>query len=659
MRTPHLALALLALACSGDDKPEETTPEDTDTTAPIDDTTTDSGSSDTDTEPTGATGLTGDTSDTGDVVPCTSSEQVVGGRLPTLSWTAPSGETVWMRRYGSVVRDAAGVWTDDPAGPPYRALLVDGSAIDEVWSVDDDALWRRDPGTGHWVADPSFPTLSRDAIGLYVDGPGDVTVVTRDPVSHIVRAHTLDGALWSTRPLVTDLDAHRSARLPDGRLLLGLLDELMVETSTGFAPVPIPADMTMSHLHAADDGTVLIVGFSNGDPGAVALGDESGLTAIDPGLPDAVWTYGDLRSASDVWLLGQAGDTPIMVHFDGTEWSEVPLPADTVGYRFALTPTETVLAGGQTYARHAASGDADGLTVELAEPGIESLDRLLIDDVLGTVWALDNQYGSTYDGTSWTPAEHPGRDAVGYLNTGDISDGRGAFFGVDTLWYSDGVDATPTVLPDGETIAAIVGVSGVFYALGADDQGGPVGYRHDGTDWSSVDLSSLPGDVTIESAWGDGVDDVYLGLEVGGPFGTGALAHWDGSTTTVVVPALPHKPRWIQRVVDGTLWLGLFVGGGSGDGVYQWDGVSATQVPSPPDVRAAHLMADGTMHFSIVTSRPNPPDPLVSKVVRVLPDGTETDVLEDEDPISLLGLTDDTVVAAYGGNTVAWTSTCP
>jgi len=660
MRTTLLFASslLLFVACTKDpDDPTDEGPSDTDT-----DTDTDTGSTDTGTDDTNDTDTgTTETGDTGTTVTaaCEESEAHVGARSFFTLWAAPTGEALASGTLGASTRSATGTWTDDAdLQAPLSASWLDGSSMDEIWAVGTYDVWRRDPLTTTWAEVP-FAGQPWDTVGLHVTSPTDVTIVTKDVDGYGVgdtTVHRYDGASWSTqtRPITSWID--RSAQLPDGRVLLAGASGVLVEDGAGFDVVPTPRGLRPSGLAVADDGTILAFG------AGVALGDDTGLADIDPGLYGVGWWAGALRGADDVWLLGwDQSYEAVLLHHDGSAWTPVPLPAGELPITLALTDDEVLLTTGDPSRRTVLSGDASGVTAELDEPWLDALDALAVDDVEGTVWAFGEQGMASFDGTTWTAQPYPAGD-LGRSLTSGVSDGRVALFDYQGLWIMEGGAATFTDTPEEHITHVITGVGGTLFALGNayiyDGPAiGPVGYIHEGTDWALLDLSGLPSSVDLVSAWADAPDDVWIGLETGNR--EGALAHWDGTSATVVATGLPEAPDWMARQSDGLLWMAVSAGAGRGDGLFTWNGATLTALPdTPPDVRSAHRMPDGTFYVSTIEEVPTSggDEDLRGRVYRSDATGW-TQVLDSENVVPLAGH-DALVVASRDHGSVAWWATC-
>lgn len=604
------------------------------------------------TGPTGTVAETGDSGgrSTGDTasVGCTEQRQLLDGAVHLALWAAPDGQAVAAGGLGSMTRSVAGVWTEDASLQDLDIWSLDGSSIDEVWVLGRaGTAWRRDPSTGLWV-DVGAPAAYGFPAGLHVRAPDDVVIVSSKSYGgpSDLTIHRFDGSDWSEERTFVDSYVEASAVLPDGRLILSTSDGLQLEDG-GWQELPAPAGQ-YGEVRTGEDGTVAALYGSGRIPDQLALGDASGLVDLTPPVTDGHWHGLAVRSASDLWIYGGDIDGPVVMHFDGTSWSEVVMPGDPADY----TADIELIDGGVLASRAGELrgtillGDASGLSVEDTREQLESLDHLAIDRSDGTVYGFGWSGGTAFDGITWSEADLPFPDFQVLANQPVVSDGKMVQWEVTHLAHHDGSVVTRFPLGTEEAPAHLAASDGVFFAVGdLFEPDGPrignVGYRHDGTGWASIDLTGLPEAAGISASWADGPDTLWLGVEAGR---FGGLALWDNGSASIVTTELDAPPSWMVRQLDGRLWVA------AGGSLYAWDGAAFTSIPAPPEARHAHLMPDGTVYVQSYENQQ-------MTIVRIDPDGTQTTVAQDSDLTSLVGH-EGLVVSGELEGRMAWWATC-
>jgi hypothetical protein len=224
-------------------------------------------------------------------------------------------------------------------------------------------------------------------------------------------------------------------------------------------------------------------------------------------------------AGDDVWAVGFCGQTPLTLHWDGAQWSFVPVPVGS-GWRNALYGVAVVAA----------------------------------DDV----WAVGSYNGSNgqqplilrWDGTQWNLAPLP-PNLQGQLNrvtvvsptdvwaVGHVLDGQGNPVTTIILHW-DGqawsVVPSPNVPGVGNGLYSVAAVTATdIWAVGVANQQ-PLSLHWDGTAWSIVPNVTVGGPFFgLFGVAARASNDVWA---VGGSL----IEHWDGSTWSVV-PGLPPDGR--------------------------------------------------------------------------------------------------------------------
>jgi hypothetical protein len=164
--------------------------------------------------------------------------------------------------------------------------------------------------------------------------------------------------------------------------------------------------------------------------------------------------------------------------------------------------------------------------------------------------------------------------------------------------YEDG--AVTTTDRPGVTYFGTAHADGALFAVGHDGTSAPVIEHETGSGWVPLPTLGLPAGADPRRAWADSPTDLWLAFD-DDVAGGGGIAHWDG-TAWAVVTTLGVDPGWMARLDDGLLYFTQYDDVGVGDEtLWTWDGAVALPVPDlVPDVRAAHLFADGTRLLSAI-----------------------------------------------------------
>jgi hypothetical protein len=234
-------------------------------------------------------------------------------------------------------------------------------------------------------------------------------------------------------------------------------------------------------------------------------------------------------SGTDAWSVGdrqppQANGVPLAEHWDGTSWTEVPLPPSPTG-----------------------TGELDGVAARSAND----------------VWAVGDSSGQGpvirhWNGTAWvavTPAPPPGTDHPGADRLYDV-----------------------TVAPTGEAWA--VGLYSNW------DNPGPVTLIEswDGTSWTRVPTPS-PGRTgnSLQSAAAISATDAWaVGWYTGDQANVALALHWDGHAWTrspITLPAGNTELQGVTAVAADDVWA---VGTNEGRPLaMHWDGARWNVLPRP------------------------------------------------------------------------------
>jgi hypothetical protein len=284
----------------------------------------------------------------------------------------------------------------------------------------------------------------------------------------------------------------------------------------------------------------------------------------------------DASSAHDIWAVGATTDaswniSPLIKHWDGTRWSEVPF-GDTDGRRVRLHDVETngpgdVWAAGSYIDEMATGGLPDGIRARKANLSEEAAGAGTADPVVLRHW----------DGNSWTDVERPAPGAGWRRYVMDLTS-----FGRDSVWLST-----------------------MDWNASTNQYTGQL-ERWDGTAWRIEQLPAVPGGGSLEpqSVTGTGPDDVWVKVlsDKDGVF-TPWLYHFDGDRWTlhsVPVPSTREAGWSLVGAVatrDGNLHIVVEAnedGEAPQRSAARWDGRAWRQMPAPEYSIINDVTADET-----------------------------------------------------------------
>jgi hypothetical protein len=369
------------------------------------------------------------------------------------------------------------------------------------------------------------------------------------------------------------------------------------------------------------------------------------LLAIEPVAANDVWAVGYYYEST----VGQAPDTALIMHYDGTQWSEYALPTPIVGRLNGIsrvsasdiwavgwtnesgTDTATLILhyDGTAWSR-VSSPTVEGISELNDVTAIASSDAWAVGSVNGTHGTLVEHWNGSYWAIVPSPPQSFGDNyiltAVAALSANDIwavgliDQGSGFQRTLTEHWNGSSWNIVSSPNPgsyysrlDGVTAIAPndVWAVGSFSSASGSDPDMTLVEHWNGTAWSVVSSPS-PGlffnalrDVTAASAndvWAVGYasDDLQL------PDYT-VIEHWDGATWSVVSspnsPTQPDSNLWGVTARDGIVWA---VGKGEHkyDNNQPWDTLVLRQsCPAPPTVTGTPPTATVTA-ISTATATP-------------------------------------------------------
>ena len=323
--------------------------------------------------------------------------------------------------------------------------------------------------------------------------------------------------------------------------------------------------------------------------------------ATDDGLFDTIFSADSGSSASDVWAVGVSGlfeGQPVAEHWDGSAWSDVPVP---------LPSTDT-------------SGEFNGVLEEApgnvwavgeATPQSGGTDVTLIEHWNGTAWSVvPSPNPETGTGTSDTLQAIGGSSptdiwAVGSFNNGDSNNLLFEHWN-GTAWS---FVAPPVV--GGEMFAeSVAAISPDDAWVVGDTEGGTLSAHWNGTAWSLVATPTLddggsPNNfltgvtaVSSDNVWASGYENNINDENLADPY----VLHWNGTAWSLTrlptsgtegsqargIAALSATDVWVAGETledDGSL-LGL---------TEQYNGTSWSLVPSLDPGEALPSGPDNTL----------------------------------------------------------------
>lgn len=236
-------------------------------------------------------------------------------------------------------------------------------------------------------------------------------------------------------------------------------------------------------------------------------------------------------SASDIWVIGHAGDGTVTLHWNGSTWTRLPSPTD--------------------------------LSIVL-----EDIDAISANDV----WVVGFRYDSGlftmhWNGTAWTEVAAPNNGTQNELHSvsgsasNDVwavgeaqSNLAHAIHWDGTVWTAV---TLPQVGPGGDTLFGVATISPTdAWAVGRIQYGGSLILHWNGTAWADASTASVPGilyDVAASSAnnvWGVGITNVQIPDAL--------IARWNGSTWESMILPTPYnsdsRPAAVSALPTGQAW---------------------------------------------------------------------------------------------------------
>jgi hypothetical protein len=268
---------------------------------------------------------------------------------------------------------------------------------------------------------------------------------------------------------------------------------------------------------------------------------------------------GSALSDSDVWAVGGDGYYPVIDHWDGASWSEIPSPrirGDLYGVA-GLSPTDA-WAVGVTSVSTALVEHWDGTAwslVDVPEPGTDSFLYNVNAVSVTDVWAVGNYnqpdglhaLAEHWDGTAWTVVDVP--DASPYANV---------LNGVAAISSSD--------------------VWAVGYQQLEGFVTGPLAVHWDGSAWTVVDTAHPPFEGGLQEVDGVAANDAWT---AGGGF-----QHWNGTAWGLVRYPGTGGPYDVSTLTSADAWaVGSYIDNEfrSYSRSWHWDGARwrAARPPNP------------------------------------------------------------------------------
>ena len=309
--------------------------------------------------------------------------------------------------------------------------------------------------------------------------------------------------------------------------------------------------------------------------GVVVHWDGRSWTVVDvPEATQALWSVWGFGT-DDVWATGNGG---LILHYDGTEWSEVSSgTTQTIFEVWGLAPDDVWAVGRNSTVLHWDGATWSPETV----PGLGLYTHVF--DVWGLaaddVWLATDQrsgFGKLYNwnGSSWTevlmPSENDGWEQaikVWAANPNDL-------WVVGTLiFHWDGQSWTSfRGKPDG--------CDGWLYGIwgtAADDfwVGGNFSLHHyDGTGYTEIEPLEGWSYYQITDIWGTSSDDVWVT-----GYSSPSLFHWNGTELAMQTygDAGAQSLSAVWGIDENNVWFGSIDGS-----VYYFDGTDITQTYSGP-----------------------------------------------------------------------------
>jgi hypothetical protein len=350
------------------------------------------------------------------------------------------------------------------------------------------------------------------------------------------------------------------------------------------------------------------------------------------GFPRNLFAAVDMISTDDGWAVGRYdatgfdGPRPLVQHWDGTEWSVVPVPwseeSELLGVT-ALAPDDVWMVGGYNGGGQALIAHWDGSALSLVpHPNPGGFNRLyavtaVAEDDIWAVGEFSNKISRTlalhWDGSAWS-----------HFTTPNGSDGYNQLTGVaavatDDVWaVGDSGNATLSIHWDGSqwttvstpspgftpTLRAVSAPSSTnVWAVGDIGNGteGSLTLRWDGAQWNVVpspnpqmNFLNLTGVTALSASdtWAVGVYDVRGNWR-------SLTMHWDGSDWTVVAAPSPDPVINVLYGVAASSGSDLWAvgsAGGAGSLAVRWDGSAWTRSLTPNEGTGNNVLKAISVH---------------------------------------------------------------
>jgi hypothetical protein len=292
-------------------------------------------------------------------------------------------------------------------------------------------------------------------------------------------------------------------------------------------------------------------------------------------------TLGSVSAAShsDAWAVGADAETslqsgtPLILHWDGKDWSAVPLSG---------VPGPGYLA----WVSAASASDAWA-------SGIDAAGTVLLH-WNGKKWS---NVSFPYQATATVPSLAVERDGTAWL-AGGYPNASGIYQPLVEEWNGTAWHVVNTGLSGGSLGVVRVSASGdVFVAGVGTDGSNQVAYEQDGT-WTSLPAPPI---TSVVDMLGVSASDVWVaGLSLSLTVGPAEVCNWDGSTwTTVTAPANAGQALSISPDKAGQpQWLGAETGVDPSAPEYaHYNGTSWSNVSGATDLTGVYGAATVTAHI--------------------------------------------------------------
>ncbi len=452
---------------------------------------------------------------------------------------------------------AAAHWT----GGEWEEVVipgVDGADLNAIWGSGAGNVWA--VGTGGTLAHYDgeewstqfIDGVTDDLYGVWRSGPNDVWAVgDAGTILHF------DGVSWSV-----------ATTLP--------VPGLFSVWGTG------PNDVWAAGVTVIDQALAGALYHWDGASWSEVTDEEIALAPMLSG-----WSSGP----NDVWIATFAG----VVHWDGNDWTRLPVGADAPLYGITGTSASNVFAVGGfgTIARSTGGAFA---TQSLSESDLLSVWGSSADDV----WAVGGNVVLHRTGGTWSSDEAPGGAFLTTVFGSSASDVWAAGDGVvlrydgnawstvhqdETRSWNSGWAGSPSyafVVGDAGAIMHWNGTQWVSFTVGPEDlysvwgQGlngdafavgaGGVAYHWNGTTWTLMDTGTTE---TLYATWGPGAGNMYAAGA------NGTILHYDANGREEWTPVTsPAAPGAAVNAIWGSGPNDIFVLSNDGLDLMFWNGTS-------------------------------------------------------------------------------------